>query len=539
MMRINPRLIMLSVMMVSTAFAGQILYVDKDSPSPLATRDGSSWVHAYRYLDSAIAEANPLVKPVKIRVAQGIYSPDGRRGRPVWIPDRTATFQLISGVSIMGGYAGFGEPDPNARDIAAYETILSGDLYNNDGEVSDPCDLLNDPNRAENSYHVVTGNGTDETAVLDGFTISGGNANSSSNQNLDMIGAGMFNEPGSPILTNCKFKNNSAEWYGGGMNNSGLDSTPRLTNCTFIGNYAGLCGGGLYNNSGSPILTNCIFTGNSADAYGGGMVESQGGSQLTNCTFISNSTMFAGGGIATGPHFFRYPTLTNCLFIGNSAAERGGAMDNYIAFVVLNNCTFAENSAPNGKALACSSYIGEPLTYLQAVNCIFWDGGNEIWDDGTSSILITYSNVQGGWPGDGNNIDSDPLFANPSNGDYHLQSQGGRWDTNQNTWVIDSNMSPCIDTGNPNSDWTVELWPHGKCINMGAFGGTPEASMSLSDAGNIADLNNNDLVDYTDLRAFVNKWLYQQVLLAEDLNRNGVVNFLDFAIFTNNWLWQE
>ena len=63
--------------------------------------------------------------------------------------------------------------------------------------------------------------------------------------------------------------------------------------------------------------------------------------------------------------------------------------------------------------------------------------------------------------------------------------------------------------------------------------------MSLSDVGNIADLNNNDLVDYTDLMAFVNKWLYQQVLLAEDLDRNGLVNFTDFAIFAGHWLWQE
>lgn len=235
---------------------------------------------------------------------------------------------------------------------------------------------------------------------------------------------------------------------------------------------------------------------------------------------------------------FRYSKVTNCIFIGNSATERGGAIDNYIACVVMNNCTFVENSASNGKAISCSSYPMEPLTYFQAVNCILWDGSDEIWDGGLSIIEITYSDVQGGWPS-GNNINSDPLFADTVNGDYHLRSQRGRWDTGQSNWVIDSNMSPCIDRGSPNFDWTAELWPHGKRINMGAYGNTPEASMSLSDVGNIADLNNNDLVDYTDIGIFVNKWLYQQALLAEDLDRNGVVNFIDFAKFANEWQWEE
>ena len=74
---------------------------------------------------------------------------------------------------------------------------------------------------------------------------------------------------------------------------------------------------------------------------------------------------------------------------------------------------------------------------------------------------------------------------------------------------------------------------------MGAYGGTTQASMSLSSAGNIADLDNSDSVDYADLMAFVNKWLYQEVLLHEDLDRNGAIDFVDFAIFANNWLWEE
>ena len=105
-------------------------------------------------------------------------------------------------------------------------------------------------------------------------------------------------------------------------------------------------------------------------------------------------------------------------------------------------------------------------------------------------------------------------------------------------WVTDDVTSPCIDTGDPNSDWTLELWPHGKRINMGAYGGTPQASMSLSSVDNIADLNNDpaNSVNFDDLGIFVIKWCKQQVLLAEDLNRNGMVNFVDYAIFADNWL---
>ena len=90
-----------------------------------------------------------------------------------------------------------------------------------------------------------------------------------------------------------------------------------------------------------------------------------------------------------------------------------------------------------------------------------------------------------------------------------------------------------------NSNWTEELWPHGKRINMGAYGGTSQASMSLSNAGNIADLNNDNRVNYTDLMMFARSWLCEKALLREDFDRNGFVNFTDFAIFANNWVWEE
>jgi len=109
---------------------------------------------------------------------------------------------------------------------------------------------------------------------------------------------------------------------------------------------------------------------------------------------------------------------------------------------------------------------------------------------------------------------------------------------NAGQWVYDDANSKCIDAGDPNSDWTGELWPHGKRINMGAYGGTPQASMSPSNIGNIANLDNdaNDMVYLVDLALFVDKWLYQEALLSADLDRDGDVDFTDFDIFAENWL---
>ena len=113
------------LMLLTTVFCpfvyGKTIYVYAE-----ATRanDGSSWPNAYWCLQDALAAAR---SGDEIRVAQGIYKPDQqavgkRRLGPQIVAsgDRTASFELRSGVAIRGGYAGFGEPDPDARDIRLY-----------------------------------------------------------------------------------------------------------------------------------------------------------------------------------------------------------------------------------------------------------------------------------------------------------------------------------------------------------------------------------------------------------------------------------
>ncbi len=165
----------------------------------------------------------------------------------------------------------------------------------------------------------------------------------------------------------------------------------------------------------------------------------------------------------------------------------------------------------------------------ESPGCVSIDG-TPCWPPPTSKMFTP----KPGW----GEISRDPLFADPTNNDYHLKSQEGRWDPGNRTWVQDDVHSPCIDAGNTASDWTGELWPHGKRINMGAYGGTQEASMSLSALGNVANLDNDvkDMVDFADLALFVDKWCKEEILLAEDLNRDGVVDSVDYAIFAQHWL---
>lgn len=217
----------------------------------------------------------------------------------------------------------------------------------------------------------------------------------------------------------------------------------------------------------------------------------------------------------------------------------------------ITNCVITSNSVGlqdcNGQIGNCTVVYnqGDGLQgcHVEIKNCIVaFNGGYGLSDcRGTPNYNNVWDNACGNYaggtlPGIGD-IHVDPLFVAAD--DYHLESIAGHWNTKLQQWIIDDVTSPCIDAGDPNSDWAGELWPHGQRINMGAYGGTAQASMSLSDAGNVADLDSDDAVDYNDLMLFSEQWANGQVLLSQDLNRNGAVDFIDFVIFADNWLWEE
>ncbi|MBN1806540.1 MAG: hypothetical protein JW837_14930 [Sedimentisphaerales bacterium] len=459
---IRPLLFALFILtMLCTAATGKVIYVDDDA---MGEPDGLSWTRAYQALQDAISNA---IYGDEIRVAKGTYKPDyktivtsTRGGARISLEasgDPNATFKLVNGVTFKGGYAGYGEPNPDARNISLYETILSGDLSDNDVDAVNIEDLPNEPSRVDNSYYVVNGSGT---AVFDGFTITGGTntgliiehgtiqiinctfiKNSSRSQ-----GGGIYNH-GYPSLTNCTFIQNSTDNRGGGIYN--YLSYPNLTDCTFIGNIAHYGGGGIYNFQSQPILTGCKFIQNVAD-NGGGMCNDGSYPVLIDCTFTGNTGNSYGGGIDNASD--SYPVLNNCIFNGNSANEYGGGLsNNSSSSPTLFNCTFSANSAPNGNAIASNFQEQSELSTISLNNCILWDGdgGNEIWGTGrggrsseNSIFIVSYSNIQGGWSGEGN-IGDDPMFVNSLGPD----NIPGTEDDDLRLTLI----SPCVDTGDPNS----------------------------------------------------------------------------------------
>jgi hypothetical protein len=410
---------------------GGILYVDA---AAMGANDGSSWADAYTNLQDALDNAGT---DNQIWVAEGIYKPT-----QLFVEGdlRSAAFQMKNGVAIYGGFAGT-EELLDDRDWVNHVTILSGDLNGDDGP-----DFANN---GENSYHVLYnpgGTGMDSSAVLDGFTITAGNADF-----IDLFpnfyGGGMYNYYSSPMLNNCTFEGNSSAYVGGGMAN--LYSSPALTNCTFRDNSAGSYGGGMYNgydtssptliestfegnsaNEGggmyneygaSPTLTGCIFGGNSASSgWGGGMYNFWESSPVvTNCTFLAN----IGGGMANS--YSSAPMLTNCIFDGNSAGF-GGGMRNSESSPTLTNCIFWGNSAMYGGSGIYNWDYSSP----SLINCILWGHTYPVIENSLDSEpAVTYSDVEGYYSGVGN-VSIDPQFVDQANGNFHLGI-----------------CSPCIDAG--------------------------------------------------------------------------------------------
>jgi hypothetical protein len=343
------------------------IYVNKIASG---NNSGVSWLDAYTSLQDALSATGSCADNVEIWVAKGTYTPAAS--------DRTISFVMKNKVAIYGGFTGT-ETLLSQRNWTTNATILSGDLLGDDAGFN---------NNSENSYHVLNNSSLNNTAILDGFTIKGGNANGEGNWRL---GGGMYNTNSSPTITNCSFSSNNANSYGGMYNYN--FSSPTLTNCSFSGNTATYYGGGLYNYSNSsPILTNCSFTGNTSTSGGGGMVNDYNSSPtLTNCSF-SDNTVTSGGGGGMLNYSNSSPTLTNCSFSGNTATYGSGMLN-------------IDLSSPT-------------LT-----NCIIWGNSSGVDNYDGSSPSISYSLVQGVSSGTGNiNGTTDPLFVDAANGNLRLQA---------------------------------------------------------------------------------------------------------------------
>lgn len=404
------------------------IHVDQHAPG--LTQDGTSWENAYLNLQSALAIAQ---NGDRILVANGKYYPTAGA-------DRAISFVLVDGVSLLGGYAGYGAADPDARDVDANLTSLSGDL----GTTGVNTD---------NSYHVLTGTNLTAATVVDGVSIRDGNANgfpshdngggmlltSSSLQisqcrflsnRASTSGAAIHLASGSPAISNCEFSFNTTTYNGGCLNLTGAGS-PAVSNCAFAGNTGyvagairtrdsisatindssftqntGQYGGAIAIEMTSAITANdCTFLDNNSTYLGGALYYQSYGttvSQFTDCQFFANFAMSNGGGVYMGNANLQ---IVNSSFVGNFSQTGGGA---YIQNGALINCTLAYNES---SSLADGVYIGQSGPG-SVTNCIIWgdNASNTINSPGAPHTTITYSDVRGFTNLGLTNINTDPYF---------------------------------------------------------------------------------------------------------------------------------
>jgi len=261
----------------ATSATASTIFVDASAPGG---GNGGSWGTAFANLQDGLSAASP---GDQIWVAEGAYYPD--QGLSVTPGDRGASFQLASGVAIYGAFLG-SEATLANRAGSASATILSGDLNQDDLTIGN----------TENSIHVVVASSVDATSVLDGFTITAGNA---SLQPFDNDAGALHCTSAAPIIRGCRIVGNSAADDGGAVD-SVSNSDPTFLDCLFQGNVSGDVGGAIWSSGSHLTLTNCSFFGNNSGRLGGGLYyfgPSNGISDITGCVFSGSVAADRGGAV--------------------------------------------------------------------------------------------------------------------------------------------------------------------------------------------------------------------------------------------------
>ena len=432
-----------------------VLFVDDDAVSG---GDGLSWGSAFDDLQDALSQAavrnadDVTTNNVdQIWIAKGVYKPSAKLDAG---DARSASFSLLDGVTLYGGFAGT-EATLAERDWSAHETVLSGDL----GVVDDSSD---------NAYTVVYC-GENVAAAVDGVSVTGGNADKTTSDNT---------------FENC----------GGGIYNVG---TLTVANSTISGNSAKNAGGGICSFSGTLTVTNSTISGNSAVENGGGMSIS-GTLTVTNSTISGNSAVEDGGGMSISGAV----TVTNSTLVGNSALEDGGAIRNR-GMLTVTNSTLVSNSA---------GYCGGGICGKGAMtldNSVFWQNvGGDLEDFGTdispSRNLIGVDprfvrDPSDGGDGWGDNPDTPDVdeSTNDDFGDLRLTSESPAIDYGDAALAVDADGAPLVTDfdGNPRiCSTTVDV---GACeFQDNPSAGREDASLTVTTPQDVVDLYD----DRTSLR---------------------------------------
>jgi predicted outer membrane repeat protein len=315
---------------------------------------------------------------IEIRIAEGVYKPD--QGEGAVNGDHNSAFDLVNNVTLTGGYAGLGAPDPNAHNFERFESILSGDLLGNDGP--------NFTNYGDNSWRVIRATGLDDSTLVRGLTLA---ASARENQE-PLYGGGIFCTAGGVTVEDCRLQLNRA-YRGAAV--AVVEGAITLRRCLFIGNLGDFgCGHFDIAPEASALIEDCLFENNRSFDRGGAL-NADSGTLIRRCIFTNNIAN-DGGSIGNGG------TIEDCVFIGNHA-DYGGAVSGGGSY---RRCRFIDNDASSSGG-AYSNVIVGSLNHARFVDCDFIDNRSGTDDGGAAyggaafincRFLGNHSGASGGGP---------------------------------------------------------------------------------------------------------------------------------------------
>jgi predicted outer membrane repeat protein len=301
-----------------------------------------------------------------------------------------------------------------------------------------------------------------------------------------------------------------------------------VTGCVFE-NLTNSEGAAIKLTSPESNVADCVFSNNSATGSGGAIVLG-GNATVIDCVFANNSAGAKGGAIRDSLNVAGSPVVMNCIFRNNHADVAGGAWATSVSNPVFINCTFTGNTGGLGGAMYNSGF-----SFPVVSNTILWDNFPYQIYDSDSLTTVIFSDVEGGWeePGSLGVIDADPMFADPANGDYHLQTGSPCIDAGHN-WAVVELADTDLD-GNPRFAADEADFDPGcgipAVVDMGAYEyqGQPFPVK-------LGDIDGNGVVNVTDFLLMLGAWggCVEDCCLA-DLDLNGNVGITDFLMLLANW----
>lgn len=334
---------------------GSVLHVDANAEPG---GDGASWGTAHRRLQDALLNAS---SGMEVWVAAGTYvpvvpaDPDNITNQ-----ERDASFWIPAGVSVFGGFTAT-EELACERDPGQHVTVLSGDLLANDSD--EDGDGYDDAGFDDNVVHVVEVRDVDESAVLAGFTITGGHAVGSGDRPR---GGGVFCENGSLELDRVVFEQNrAASIFGSGAAIAAFECSLDVRDSTFRENTSAARAGALHVVGPSTLeIRESNFAGNRAVSAGGALdINGEVQAMIRDSRFVGNEVTEGGGGNGNGGGVNvdgGRVIFSRVRFDGNLAEVVGGGLSVRSGRVIVSHSVFTDNDGGGrGGAIYNASFTSD------------------------------------------------------------------------------------------------------------------------------------------------------------------------------------